>query len=90
MSSIPKNFETSTNDNKSTCNSKDSKTLSCDLAKMNLNLEKACDKRDDYLAWEDYFLAVAFLSAMRSKDPSTQVKTLVEFDCNMSQKFCIF
>lgn len=30
-------------------------------------------KRTDYLSWDDYFMAVAFLSAMRSKDPSTQV-----------------
>ncbi|KAL7481356.1 hypothetical protein ACHAW6_007039 [Cyclotella cf. meneghiniana] len=27
----------------------------------------------DYLSWDDYFMAVAFLSAMRSKDPNTQV-----------------
>ena len=38
--------------------------------------ESSCQKRQDYLPWEDYFLAVAFLSAMRSKDPSTQVKQL--------------
>jgi deoxycytidylate deaminase len=31
-------------------------------------------KREDYLSWPDYFMAVAFLSAMRSKDPSSQVK----------------
>lgn len=30
-------------------------------------------KREDYISWDDYFLGVAFLSAMRSKDPSTQV-----------------
>jgi len=30
-------------------------------------------KRTDYLSWDDYFMAVAALSAMRSKDPSTQV-----------------
>ncbi|CEG40293.1 deoxycytidylate deaminase [Plasmopara halstedii] len=30
-------------------------------------------KRSNYLSWEDYFMSVAFLSAMRSKDPSTQV-----------------
>lgn len=30
-------------------------------------------KRKDYLCWDDYFMAVAFLSAQRSKDPSTQV-----------------
>ncbi|XP_015598718.1 deoxycytidylate deaminase [Cephus cinctus] len=30
-------------------------------------------KRENSLDWEDYFMAVAFLSAKRSKDPSTQV-----------------
>ena len=30
-------------------------------------------KRQDYLEWSDYFMAVAFLSAQRSKDPSSQV-----------------
>jgi dCMP deaminase len=30
-------------------------------------------KRSDYLGWEEYFMAVAQLSAMRSKDPNTQV-----------------
>lgn len=30
-------------------------------------------KRADAIIWDDYFMAVAFLSAMRSKDPSTQV-----------------
>merc|ERR1712146_876786 len=30
-------------------------------------------KRTDYLSWDDYFMSVAHLSAMRSKDPSTQV-----------------
>jgi dCMP deaminase len=30
-------------------------------------------KRTDYLSWDDYFMAVAELSAQRSKDPSTQV-----------------
>ena len=30
-------------------------------------------KRRDYLQWEDYFMAVAFLSAQRSKDPNSQV-----------------
>jgi len=30
-------------------------------------------KREDYISWDDYFMGVAFLSAMRSKDPSTQV-----------------
>ena len=30
-------------------------------------------KRTDYLEWAEYFMAVSFLSAMRSKDPATQV-----------------
>ncbi|XP_014681155.1 PREDICTED: deoxycytidylate deaminase-like [Priapulus caudatus] len=30
-------------------------------------------KRTEYIEWPDYFMAVAFLSAQRSKDPSTQV-----------------
>ncbi|VDK35731.1 unnamed protein product [Taenia asiatica] len=30
-------------------------------------------KRENYLQWDEYFMALAFLSAMRSKDPVTQV-----------------
>ena len=30
-------------------------------------------KRNDYLSWDEYFMGIATLSAMRSKDPSTQV-----------------
>ena len=30
-------------------------------------------KRTDYLSWDEYFMGVALLSAMRSKDPNTQV-----------------
>lgn len=30
-------------------------------------------KREGYLTWDEYFMGIAFLSAMRSKDPSTQV-----------------
>jgi dCMP deaminase len=30
-------------------------------------------KRKEAIAWDDYFMAIAFLSSMRSKDPSTQV-----------------
>ena len=32
-------------------------------------------KRLDYLQWEEYFMAVAFLSAQRSTDPNSQVST---------------
>jgi dCMP deaminase len=30
-------------------------------------------KRKGYLSWDDYFMAMAFLTARRSKDPNTQV-----------------
>lgn len=30
-------------------------------------------KRSDYLSWDEYFMGIAILSSMRSKDPSTQV-----------------
>ena len=31
------------------------------------------DKRTDYISWDEYFMGVAGLSAMRLKDPHTQV-----------------
>lgn len=31
------------------------------------------DKRQDYITWDEYFMGVAKLSGMRSKDPNTQV-----------------
>ena len=30
-------------------------------------------KRKDYISWDEYFMGIALLSAMRSKDPNTQV-----------------
>ncbi|NMB18625.1 MAG: cytidine deaminase, partial [Erysipelothrix sp.] len=30
-------------------------------------------KRKDAISWDDYFMGIAHLSALRSKDPSTQV-----------------
>lgn len=39
-------------------------------SKMNA---KHGEKRLGYLSWDDYFMAVALLSAQRSKDPNTQV-----------------
>lgn len=34
-------------------------------------------KRNDYISWDDYFMGIAILSGMRSKDPSTQVGACV-------------
>lgn len=31
------------------------------------------EKRTDYLSWDEYFMGIAAMSAMRSKDPGTQV-----------------
>ena len=30
-------------------------------------------KRKDYISWDEYFMGIAILSAMRSKDDSSQV-----------------
>ena len=30
-------------------------------------------KREDYITWDEYFMSVAYLAGMRSKDPSSQV-----------------
>jgi dCMP deaminase len=30
-------------------------------------------KRKDYISWDEYFMGIALLSALRSKDPNTQV-----------------
>lgn len=39
-------------------------------------------KREDYLNWDEYFMSIAKLSAMRSKDPSTQVGACIVSDNN--------
>ena len=31
------------------------------------------EKRQDYISWDEYFMGIAKLSGMRSKDPNTQV-----------------
>jgi len=34
-------------------------------------------KRDNVLSWESYFMGIAHLSALRSKDPNTQVGAVI-------------
>ena len=29
-------------------------------------------KRQDYISWDEYFMGIAMLSGMRSKDPNTR------------------
>ena len=37
-------------------------------------------KRSDYINWDEYFMSVAVLAAMRSKDPNTQVGACIVGD----------
>lgn len=39
-------------------------------------------KREGYISWDEYFMGVALLSAMRSKDPNTQVGACIVNDDN--------
>lgn len=36
-------------------------------------MEKQTQKRKDYINWDEYFMGIAALSALRSKDPNSQV-----------------
>lgn len=36
-------------------------------------VEKMGEKRNDYISWDEYFMSVAKLAGMRSKDPNSQV-----------------
>ena len=40
------------------------------------------NKRNDYLSWDEYFMAIAKLSAKRSKDPNTQVGAVIVSEDN--------
>ncbi|HCY53589.1 MAG TPA: cytidine deaminase [Kandleria vitulina] len=40
------------------------------------------EKRKDYISWDEYFMGVAVLSGLRSKDPNTQVGACVASDKN--------
>lgn len=39
-------------------------------------------KREDYISWDEYFMSVAILSSLRSKDPNTQVGACIVNDEN--------
>lgn len=40
-------------------------------------------KREDYLEWNEYFMATAFLAAKRSKDPCSQVGACIVNEDNV-------
>ncbi len=43
-----------------------------DRAEVNMS-----SKRKDYISWDEYFMGVAQLAGMRSKDPNTQVGSCI-------------
>lgn len=43
------------------------------LREANFQPTKLSEKRENVLSWDDYFMAIAFLTSKRSKDPNTQV-----------------
>ncbi len=47
-----------------------------------VKMRSAGGKRTDYIGWDAYFMGVAELSAMRSKDPNTQVGACIVSDKN--------
>jgi deoxycytidylate deaminase len=52
---------------------KRARELLLDEAKYDASKVKDNGKRKDSISWQDYFMAMAFLTAERSKDPNTQV-----------------
>ncbi len=42
----------------------------------------ASEKRKDYISWDEYFMGIAILSGMRSKDPNTQVGACIVSEDN--------
>ncbi len=54
-----------------------------DMAKYNFSKKLYEANRDDYLSWDEYFLASAKLCALRSKDPSTQVGACIVGEDNV-------
>ena len=42
-------------------------------------------KRQDYISWDEYFMGIALLSAMRSKDNNSQVGACI---VSPENKFC--
>lgn len=49
-------------------------TASRSLPSPNRRRQPPARARRSYLSWDDYFMALAFLSAQRSKDPNKQVR----------------
>ena len=39
--------------------------------------DKVSSKRTDYISWDEYFMSVAKLAGLRSKDPNSQVGSCI-------------
>eukprot|EP01025_Chloroclados_australasicus_P016328 TRINITY_DN1814_c0_g1_i6.p1 TRINITY_DN1814_c0_g1~~TRINITY_DN1814_c0_g1_i6.p1 ORF type:complete len:253 (-),score=15.88 TRINITY_DN1814_c0_g1_i6:404-1162(-) len=55
----------------------------CNKENVKINDPYDAAARQGYLQWEDYFMSIAFLSAMRSKDPNKQVGACIVSDKNI-------
>ena len=51
-----------------------------DIIQIGGNMIEINEQREDYLSWDEYFIGIAKLSAMRSKDPNTQVGACIVKD----------
>ena len=58
----------------------DSNILEC--MREVFTMEKNNQKRKDYISWDEYFMGVAILSGMRSKDPNSQVGACIVSEDN--------
>lgn len=49
-----------------------------------MEINESCKKlkRNDYITWDEYFMGIAKLSSLRSKDPNTQVGCCIVSDDN--------
>ena len=47
-----------------------------------LGVGSMSDKRQDYISWDEYFMGVAMLAGMRSKDPNSQVGACIVSEDN--------
>ena len=46
-------------------------------------------KRTDYINWDEYFMGIALLTAMRSKDPNSPVDAWMLFALNFESFYVI-
>lgn len=58
------------------------RSLLLNEAKYDIDNPTNTPKRVDYLNWDDYFMALSFLSAQRSKDPQEQMGACIVDDDN--------